>query len=357
MKNQLLRLSLGLTITIFFQQCTPIQFYQDDIQYFTEIPLKDQKQSYTRIYFPDDLKPERPYIEAGVVRLSARGHRRTQQLAEELRNKAQRLGMDAVIVTERLNEGSRGANIGEALVLGTVDGVVNTVLGQEGGGGSSLDGFETYSHSVLEGIGIKYLENIHDIEKSVKSEKVYFASKPGELLYLKEFFLNGETKSIDFDEQLAIYIHDNFVEAFSLHHLINQQANWGYRTYENRVVKREYYKTPDWKVKSCRFIYDPARGNSLKKIVVRYPGQEKKDVIKLYGKLGVVEKKEIYQVGVMTYKEKLIHDDKDRLIARKIFKIEEDKAETLWLVVSYDYYQNSELKDYIKKADNKLNNN
>lgn len=348
MKSHQLYLLSGLTLTILLQSCTPMRFYHEDAQYFTEIPLKDQKQEFTKIYFPDDLKPDRPYIEAGVVRVIISGNKRTQQLAELLRAKAQRLGLDAVIAGERMREGSRGANVGEALALGAVDGMVNAVLGQEGDG-STVDGFETYAYSVLEGIGIKYLDNIHNIEKSVKSEKVYFASKPDELLYHKEFFLNGETKSIDFDKQLAIYTHDNFVEAFSLHHLVKQQANWAYREYENEVIKREYYKTRDWKLKNCRFIYDVTRGNSLKKIVVRYPGQEKKDVIKLFGKLGVTERKEIYQNGILTHKEKLLYDDKDRLTTRKIFKIENDE-ETLWLIAKYDYYNNTELKKYLDKA-------
>lgn len=345
----------GFILMIIFQQCNPIRFYQDDIQYFTEIPLKDQKQDYTRIYFPDDLKPERPYIEAGLVRVSVRGHLRTQHLAARLRTKAQHLGLDAVIVRERINEGSRGANLGEAMVLGAADGVVAGVLGQEGEGGSSVEEFETYSYSVLEGIGIKYVDNIHTIENSVKSEKVYLADKPGELLYLKEFFLNGETKSIDFDEQVAIHIHDNYVEAFSLHHLINQQANWGYRTYDNKVVKRAYFKTTDWKLKNCRFVYDLNRVNSLKRIVIRYPGQDKKDVIRLFSKLGVVERKEIHQNGVMTITEQLIYDKDDRLVARKIFKTE-DEIEKLWLIVHYDFYQNSELKNYIGKGDDPINN-
>ena len=355
MKSHQLYLLSGLTLTILLQSCTPMRFYHEDVQYFTEIPLKDQKQELTKIYFPDDLKPERPYIEAGVVRVAVKGHRRTQQLAGLLRAKAQLLGLDAVIAGQGTREGSRGANLGEALALGAVDGMVNGVLGLEDGG-SSIDEFETYAYSVLEGIGIKYLDNIHNIEKSVKSEKVYFAAKPDELLYHKEFFLNGETKSIDFDEQLAMYTHDNFVQAFSLHHLVRQQANWAYRAYENEVIKREYYKTPDWKLKSCRFIYDVTRGNSLKKIVVRYPGREKKDVIKLFGKLGVVERKEIYQNGALAYKEKLLYDDEDRLATRKIFKIEDDK-ETLWLVANYDYYNNTELKKYLDQASKPTSDN
>lgn len=354
MKGHRLYLLSGLTVLILFQHCAPIQLYQNDIHYFTEIPLKHQKQDYTRLYFPDDLKPERPYIEAGLVRLVVKGHRGTRQLAEPLRAKAQGLGLDAVILLERSNEGGRAANFGEALALGVVDGMVNGVVGQEVGV-SSVDGFETYTYSVLEGMGIKYLDNIHDIEKSVKSEKVYFAADPGKLLYNKSFFLNGETESIDFDDQIATHIHDNFVEAFSLHHLINQQANWGYKAYGNMVVNRIHYKTPDWKIKNCRFIYDGQRASSLKKIVVRYTGQERRDVIKLYRKLGVVEMKGIYQGGALAFKERLEHDDKDRLVTRKIFKVK-DGEETLWLIANYDYYQNSELKKYLKKADDKPNN-
>ena len=354
MKSLLLNLLLGFVISGLFQQCTPISFYQDDIQYLTEIPLKEQKQDYTKIYFPDDLKPERPYIEAGIVRIRTGGYPNTKQLSQELRDKAQRLGLDAVFVGEKYGEGSRGANVGEALVMGTVEGVVSGALGQEVTT-SSVDEFETYSHFVLEGVGIKYLDNIHNIENSVKSEQVFLAKKPDEPLYSKEFFLNGETKSIDFQEELALHIHNNYVEAFSLHHLMKQQANWGYRLYENKVIKREFYKASDWKLKTIRFIYDFNNSNSLKKIVIRYPGQEKKDVIRMTTNLGVVEGKKIYQQGVMTMKENLIYDDIDRLIKREIFKVEDD-VESLWLVAYYDYFKNSELKDYLKKPEDKTVN-
>ena len=354
MKGHRLYLMSGLTILILFQHCAPIQYYQNDILYFTEIPLKQQRQDYTRLYFPDDLKPERPYIEAGLVRLVVKGNKGTRQMAEPLRAKAQRLGLDAVILIQRSNEGVRGANFGEALALGAVDGMVNGIVGQDAGV-SSVDGFETYAYSVLEGVGIKYLDNIRDIEKSVKSEKVYVADDPGKLLYKKSFFLNGETESIDFDDQIAIHIHDNFVEAFSLHHLINQQANWGYKTYGNTVMNRIHYKTPDWKIKNARFIYDGQHASTLRKIVIRYTGKERRDVIKLYRKLGVVEMKAIYQGAMLSFKEKLEYDDKDRLVTRKIFKMN-DGVETLWLIADYDYYKNSELQKYLKKAEDKPGN-
>ncbi len=351
MKNYLPSQFLVLPVLILFQGCASTTYYQDDMQYFTEIPLKNQKQDSVRIYFPDDLKPERrPYIEAGLIRLSVRGHLKTRQLVGQLRTKARSLGLDAVIDTRRLEHGSRGANIGEALVMGVAEGTVNSVLGMESEGSSSVDSYETYSHSGLEGIGIKYVDNIYNIERSVKSEKVYLADKPDELIYHKQFFLNGETKSIDYDDDKAISIHDNVVEANSLYHLINQQANWKYRLYDNRLFKRDYHKTNDWIVKSCKFIYDSRVPNSMKKIVVRYPGQEKKEVIRLYKKWGLVIRKEIFKQGVLSYKEKLIYDNENRLVERKIFKIK-DETESLWLNVKYGYYENSELKSYLSKHD------
>ncbi|MDN5217446.1 hypothetical protein QQ020_35570 [Fulvivirgaceae bacterium BMA12] len=340
-----------LSLPILFQYCTTTS-YQNDMQYFTEIPLKDQKQDSTRIYFPDDLKPERPYIEAGLVRLSERGHLKTRQLVGPLRAKARSLGLDAVIDTRRIENGSRGANVGETLIMGVAEGAVSSVLGMESEGPSAVDSYQTYSHSGLEGIGIKYLDNINNIEKSIKYEKAYFSDKPNELIYHKQFFLNGETKSIDYDDDNAIYIHNNFVEAFSLHHLMNQKANWQYRLYLGKVYRRHYHKTQDWVVKACKFIYDNFESKSglVKKIIVRYPGQEKKEVLKLYRRWGLVERKEIFIRGALSYKEKLIYDDENRLVERKIFKIK-DKKESLWLNVKYGYYQNSELKNYLSQQD------
>ena len=339
-----------LSLLIFFQYCATTG-YQKDIQYFTEIPLKDQKQDSTRVYFPDDLKPERPYIQAGIVRLSVKGHLKTQRLVGQFRAKAQSLGLDAVIDTRRLESGSRGANVGEALTLGVIEGAVNGVLGLQDEESSSIDEYETYSHSVLEGIGIKYLDNIYTIEKSVKSESAYFPDKPNESLYHKQFFLSGETRSIDFDDNIAIDIHDNVVEAFSLHHLMNQQANWRYRLHLDKVYRRNYHKTQDWVVKACKFIYDDYAPDLVRKIIVRYPGQERKEMLKLYRKWGLVERKEIFKRGILSYREKLIYDDKNRLVERKIFQIK-DKTETLWLIVEYDYYQDSELKNYLIKHEN-----
>ena len=350
MKSHQFYLPFGLVAIVLFQQCTPIRLYQDEVRYFTEIPLKHQKQEDTKIYFPDDLKPERPYIEAGVVRFSGSGLQRTQLMAEKFKTQAQELGMDAVLITPGARTGFMAADFGTA--PGDTETMMDVNSGQAEGEFIAADGFDSYGIPVLQGIGIKYLDNIHDIEQAVKSEKVYFADKPDEILYIKAYFLNGETKSIDYDKQLAIDIHNNVVEAYDLHHLIHQQANWGYRSYDGRVTTRALYKTPDWKLKICRLIYDFEDRKSIKRIVVRYPGQEKKDVIKLYRKFGEVEMKEIYQLGLMVYKEKLAYDDMNRLVTRKIYKVK-DEEEHLWLVAEYNYYQNSELKNYLDKAVNK----
>jgi len=228
-----MRQLVPILMIIFFMSCKPYLKYSsyDNTRALMNIPLEQSTETIFMV-FPGDTLPTEPYFPCEVLRIYPDTTVSMDSALSILAKKAYSHGLDAVI----LSSGSYGKWIGS---------------------GSLTNGL---NHKLpvkyyLEGLGIKFKQNMDYITYVNKSEKVQkWNKKEGrfEEVGFIEYDLEGNTIEIDDSLQFVLYF-----DQYSMDHLIHEENDHWVRKYnsKNELIRKFHY--PDgYHTKRCKIQFN-----------------------------------------------------------------------------------------------------
>lgn len=281
------------------------------------------------VYFENGETPDRDYIEFYDLRVIRKGNFNDRQMVKFLQQEAQKKGMDAITELHKWDEEE---------ITATLFDVIATAADPDG-----FDYTTTINYSVIEGKGVKYIENI-DLRKSVKTGKVYHEAT-GDYVGKVSYLPNGRMQETTAENEVASFLFDTYFK-LSEGRLLHEQKDWQTLHYaDGRIDVRRKYRMNDWLLERVRVNYDPLNVNRIRTIrLTENPGHGDM-VTRLkyeYNDIGqLIERK---AVGASNFKEKFFYKD-GHLAERRLYLNGEEYR------IDFEYYQQSDLKDLIKKVE------
>ncbi len=276
---------------------------------FTKIPTPAHKHEVD-IFFTHELPVKEPYFRTTMVEVQ--GGSSYNELILRLKEKAQLLGADGVIIIEK-----------------------------------DID--------YLAGIGIKYNKNINQIFdtlnviKKISIIPIDTKTISGDVL----FDIDGKLKEGQQNGLIGYFIENVFNYDFKF--LVEDKSlRWKESTdFYGRLGERKLYKTlseygyPSDKQKVVRFNYDDTNGKLLSLSINDKEDNatdewRKEKLIPTYDEKGKLTDLKVYWKEVLVRHQKLFYDTKKRLIMADWSRFEKG-VEVPYLRVDYQYYQLSDL--------------
>lgn len=276
---------------------------------FTKIPTPPHKNDVD-VFFTHELPVKEPHFRTSMIEVQ--GGNSYNELILRLKDKAQLLGADGVIIIEK-----------------------------------DLD--------YLAGIGIKYNKNINQIFdtlnviKKISIIPIDTKTISGDVL----FDIDGKLKEGQQNGLIGYFIENVFNYDFKF--LVgDKSARWKESTdFYGRIGERKLYKTvseygyPSDKQKVVRFNYDDKNGK-LQNITINDREENQTDewrkekLIPSYDEKGSLTDLKVYWKEVLVRHQKLFYDTKKRLIMADWSRFEKG-VEVPFLRVDYQYYQSADL--------------
>jgi hypothetical protein len=276
---------------------------------FTKTPTPAHKHEVD-IFFTHELPVKEPHFRTTMVEVQ--GGNNYIELIVKLKEKAQLLGADGVIIVEK-------------------------------------------DFDYLAGVGIKYNKNISQIFdtlnviKKISIIPIDTKTISGDVL----FDIDGKLKEGQQNGLIGYFIENIFNYDFKF--LVEDKSpRWKESTdFYERLGKRELYKTtteygyPTDKQKVIRFNYDNKNGK-LENITVNDKEDigtdewRKEKLIPTYDEKGFLNELKVYWKDVLVRHQKLFYDSKKRLIMADWSRFEKG-VEVPFLRVDYQYYQTDDL--------------
>ena len=281
------------------------------------------------VYFENGETPDRDYIEFYDLRVVRKGNFNDRQMVTFLKQEAQRKGMDAITEQHKWDEEE---------ITSTLFDVIATAADPDG-----FDYTTTINYSVIEGKGVKYVENI-DLSKSVKTGKVYHVAS-GEYVGLVSYLPNGRMRETTAENDVAGFLMDTYFK-LSEGRLLHEEKDWQtLHRADGRIDVRRKYRMNDWLLERVRVNYDQLHINRIRTIrLTENPGHG--DLVTRlkydYNDIGqLVERK---AVGATNFKEIFVYKD-GKLAERRLHLNGEEYR------IDFEHYQQSDLKNLIKKVE------
>lgn len=320
-KSLLLALFAGLALS-----CSRSHYYEH--QRLSSLPANGSTQQVD-VFFDGESSPAKDYIEYYHLRLVKRGNFDDQQMVGFLRQEALKKGLDGITQLKKWDESEETATFFD--VLATV---------------TDPDGFDyssTVNYSIIEGKGIRYIENI-DLTNSLKAGKVYDSETDeyvGEIKYLP----NGLMSETIAENDLAQMLMDTYFK-FSEDHLLHEQQGWQtLHRPDGRIDVRRKYRMNDWLMARVRVRYDVNKPQQIRQIRLTENPRKIQIISKLdyeYDELGRPLTRKVS--GAYQLKESITYEN------GKI-KSAEISYMGKTFRVAYEYYQQSDLPNLITKVE------
>lgn len=306
--------------------CSRSNYYEH--QPLSALPVNGSTQSID-VFFEGENGPTKDFIEFYDLRLVKKGNFNDEQMVGFLKQEAQKKGLDGVTQLSKWDESEETATFFDILA---------TVTDPD-----DFDYTTVINYSIIEGKGIRYIENI-DLTQSVKSGKVYDTESNkyvGEIKYLPNGLMAETVAENDFSQMLM----DTYFK-FSEDQLLYEREGWQtLHKPDGRIDVRRKHRMSDWLLARVRVKYNAGNAQQIRSIRLT----ENPDKIQIISKIE-------YQ-----------YDSQNRLVLRKIsgaynltetITYEKDKvkgAEIDYMGktfrIEYDYYQQSDLPDLITKVE------
>ncbi|GEM_PF-5953440 len=323
MYSRLLLLSLLVSFTL---SCSRTNYYEH--QRLSALPVNGSTQQID-VFFDGENSPTKDYIEYYDLRLVKKGNFNDEQMVQFLRQEARKKGLDGITHLKKWDESEETATFFD--VLATV---------------TDPDGFDyssTVNYSIIEGKGIRYIENI-DLTQSLKAGKVYDTETNdyvGEIKYLP----NGLMSETIAENDLAEMLMDTYFK-FSKDYLLHEQQGWQtLHRPDGRIDVRRKYRMNDWLLARVRVRYNTNKPELIRQIRLTENPRKIQIISKLdykYDEYGRPISRRVSGAYQLT---ETIAYDKDKIKSAEINYM----GKTFHVI--YEYYQQSDLPNLIKKVE------
>lgn len=222
-------------------------------------PIPHNKQ--VEVFFENETSISKDFVDYYDLRLVKRGHLNSKEMVSFLKQEAQAKGVDAIIELKTWNESTERSTFLDLLMSEEGEEIPTT----------------TIFYTVIEGRGVKYLENI-DLAEFVKAGKVY---ADGNWIGEVQFLPNGEISETSATSDASEKLLETFYQ-FSESRLLREKKDW--RTYRNEygeVKKRKKYRMGDWLLERVNVRYDQKYPDRIKVIKVMQHLDEEAKVSKI----------------------------------------------------------------------------
>lgn len=291
-----------LFLVCFTTSC--MMYYNAPPKKLIDIPLVPHSKDI-ELYFNNDLPENKNYYK--VLGLSVEGGSNYNELVNALKERGKRVGVDAII----------HINTSQA-----------TYTHNE----------KNYTDQILQGIGIKYRENLDYLGQYIKAKNIYLFKDTQEPIFTYQATFNRHGEEIVPEEWDTTYT--KYVRKFSFEHLLYDTKGWSYLkdTKGNVIVRRR--SIPGQPFLECRYTYvNPDRINTIS--ISSSKGTQHMQLV--YDAAGnVIEKQISDRKKRLIYKEKLSYDEANRVDYTILYRIKEG-AETPFIKTQYEYHSLDEL--------------
>ncbi len=248
--------SLLLTLSaILVLSCSRSNYFEH--QPLSALPVNGSTQQVD-IFFEGEGAPSKDYIEYYDLRLVKKGRFNDEQMVNYLKQEARKKGLDGITQLNKWDESEETTTFFDVLA---------TVTDPD-----DIDYTSTVNYSIIEGKGIRYIENI-DLTQSIKSGKVYDTETKtvvGEIKYLPNGLISETISENDFSQMLM----DTYFK-FSEDQLLFVQEGWQtLHKPDGRIDKRRKYRMNDWLLARVRVKYNVHRPQQIRSIrLTENPGK------------------------------------------------------------------------------------
>lgn len=226
--------------------CSRSNFYEH--QSLSFLPA-DEHNKPIELYF-DGKGPTKDYIEYYNLRIVRKGSFNDQQMVRFLKEEARKKGLDAIADIKKWDELEEKKTLLDVIASATDE------YGEEY--------TTTVNYSIIEGKGIKFLENI-DLTKSIKQGNIYNTTTDqliGQIDYLPNGLISETTSEApEYESLLDTYFR------FSESHLLYEEENWQTLHHpDGRVDVRRLIQMNDWLQEKVRVRYFGSPNDRIRQI-------------------------------------------------------------------------------------------
>ncbi|WP_207433720.1 hypothetical protein [Sabulibacter ruber] len=280
------------------------------------------------VFFPGERPKDTAYVKIAVLEHKVEGEVAYAQLVEQLKQKAQLQGMDALLLL--------GKN--QSTKLKSDQGLLETLV-EITSGEEIRDNYYSVTTHELSGVGIKYKRNLQYLPEYVQTKQVYAlengAEKPLATVLVD---YQGSDKKITTANQTDENTYRNNVQRYNLHHLLKEEGpNWRYSTYGGLVQKRKLISDKGAGVlKTVKIKYNAAQ--LPVKLELYNANLPLTEVITIgYNEQNQVVEKQVFRNKQLYLKETNTYDTAGKLVSTLHELIHEGKSIPAFKTV-YNYY-------------------
>lgn len=330
MKNTLTRTAIFIIIFFTLQGCVATLIALQEISSEGPDNFQDRERisnfpsrpgaAEPQFFFPGEAQPDQPYIQTHLFEVRGPGNAPYPSLVEEMRFRARRAGVDAVII------------MGKELVQRW----------------DYSDRLREYQQ--LSGLGVIFKENVDYLHNYRYVNQLYVWNAE------KDTFELAANLFPDFDNQIfevqslekgvGNYYYENFIKIYSYEFLVEQKGpQWKERIANNGFITRRNYQGENNLTANLQLNYEPGTGrlNHIKgKFFTRLGGTEWQDIYFTHDTQGKITGKRVLEKGKPELREVLVYDEWDRLITSHWYQVSE-AGEVPFLKVEYYYYSNEDV--------------
>lgn len=318
-----------------FCACSVESYYSERL---SEIPLGRSNESIQIFYLGDSL-PNREYSPVVTFNFSLKGDIPSEECYKILKQKALIAGVDAVINVHE-NVHSRIGMTGADFIFTFASAAFSD------DGSYTVYESEIYTTQVT-GTGIKYLDNLHDLNNLIKTQNIYMIDPNNPDKDIRVAVINknmlGKTIAIDYLVDSINYLVGNYLLPYSDYILFNETNGWSFQLDELGHLKKRI-KDRNGSRDVYRFFYE----DDGKLRLIKYRNEQQAKYARIYlevdGKNRI--KSKIIKKGncMVTIKNMYRYN---RLVCQKIRCSFNDKEIDLYILNSF--YSPEEIAQYIEE--------
>lgn len=323
-------LSLGLS------NCSYQPYYNDQTSLLTDIPTYRHTNEVDVFYMDEYISED--FLPIHEIYSKKTGENSYEKIIIDLKQQAQKLGLDAVIIEEH-KDGYRT----EEKKPSTLGIILGFLLGFE-----PVTTYEDIYYQEFKAVGIKYRKNIDYLDQYVYSKTIWQEKTDGRKqvasAYLNLFgrIMKTEGDSIQWN---------NYYQCTLEHLAFEYQKPWKWKNISNSDQKkwRRKYDLSDRYLKVDVHFKDFNQIDFLKIKKKRTQGrstsvsEEHMAVIYQKGNKDI-KRTELYRDEKLIRSEEYFYDQEGRILQRQVFLFKE-KKKILDKTIVYEYYRNSDI-DY-----------
>ncbi|KAA3440401.1 hypothetical protein [Rufibacter hautae] len=280
------------------------------------------------VFFPGERPTDTAYVKIAVVEEKAEGEVAYAKLVEQLRNKAQKQGLDAILILGK-TQGTQLKN----------DATLFEVILEIASGDEIKDNYYSVTTHELSAVGIKYKRNLQYLPQYVQSKRLY-ALEQGQELLLATVAVDhlGQDQKVTYQNVNDTPTYQGFVHRYSLDHLLKEQGpKWHYLEENGLVVRRKLMSLDgSGPIKNIKISYNAAQ--LPEKLEIRHPVMAQPEILTItYNAQGQVTQKLIYRNKQLVLQETNTYDAAGKLVSTLHEKVQHG-AVLPFLKTVYDYY-------------------